>query len=243
MSLQLPERFERNKTESSHKYLKNDDPPNFQKQVGNGQLEKPLATANLKFENVDKIFAQHFVVMKKLTGPTLGLHFMRINSVVIDTTDGLIHLPHLTMQVKTASSETKAKPQPVITDDALTMPPTTAKTITAIVDHPSEWYTKGTVTPLEKFTETANRLFFHSMSTKFDERTAVRVHNATESPYLVKKETQIAGLSVVTPEQSEHIKPVDMAIFSMISQGDPDLTAYLNELLTTNKPEQQKNTF
>ena len=29
--------------------LKNDDPPNFQIQVANGQLEKPLSTATLKF--------------------------------------------------------------------------------------------------------------------------------------------------------------------------------------------------
>ena len=48
---------------------------------------------------------------------------------------------------------------------------------------------------------------------------------------------------MVTPEQSKHIKPVDIAILSMIPQGDPDLTAYLNELLRTNKPEQQDNTF
>ena len=48
---------------------------------------------------------------------------------------------------------------------------------------------------------------------------------------------------MVTSEQSKHIKPVDMAIFSMIPQGDPDLTAYLNELLRTNNPEQQDNTF
>ena len=48
---------------------------------------------------------------------------------------------------------------------------------------------------------------------------------------------------MATPEQSKHIKPVDMAILSMIPQGDPDLTAYLNELLRANKPEQQDNTF
>ena len=70
-----------------------------------------------------------------------------------------------------------------------------------------------------------------------------RVTNTTESPYLIKKHTQIAEFSVVTPEQSKHNKPVDMAFLSMIPQGDPDLTAYLNELLRTNKPEQQKNTF
>ena len=147
------------------------------------------------------------------------------------------------MQVKTASSETTTKPQSVITVEALTIPSTTTKTITAVIDHPSKWNTTGTVTPLEKSTETASLLISHSMSTILDKRIAVRVTNTTESPYLIKKHTQIAEFSVVTPEQSKHIKTVDMAILSMIPQGDPDLTAYLNELLRTNKPEQQDSTF
>ena len=111
------------------------------------------------------------------------------------------------------------------------------------MDHPSKWNTTGTVTPLEKFTETASLLISHSMSTIIDKRIAVRVTSTTESPYLIKKHTEIAEFSVVTPEQSKHIKPVDMAILSMIPQGDPDLAAYLNELLRTSKPEQQDNTF
>ena len=152
-------------------------------------------------------------------------------------------LSHLTMQVKTTSSETTTKPKPVITDEALTIPPTTTKTITAFIDHPSKWNTTGTVTPLEKFTETASLLISHSMSTIIQKRIAVRVTNTTESPYHIEKHTQIADISVVTPEQSKHNKPVDMAILSLISQGDTDLTAYLNELLRTNKPEQQDSTF
>ena len=173
----------------------------------------------------------------------IGLHFMEKNSVAIYTTHGLIHFPHLTMQVKTASSQITTKPQPVITDDALTIPPMTTKTITAFIDHQSQWNTTGTATTLEKFTETASLLISHSMSTMFDKRIAVKVTNTTESPYLIRKITQIAEFSVVTPEQSKHNKPVHMAILSMIPQGDPDLTAYLNELLKTNKPEQQNNTF
>ena len=126
--------------------LKVDDPPIFQIQVANGQVEKPLSTATLKCEIGDNMFAEHFVVMRKLTGPIIGLHFMRKNSVVIDTTHGLIHFPHLTLQVKTASSKITRKPQPVITDEALTIPPTTTKTITAFIDYPSKWNTTGTLT-------------------------------------------------------------------------------------------------
>ena len=164
---------------------------------------------------------------------------MRNNIVVIDTTQCLMHFPHLAKQVEAASSETTTKPQPVIIDDALTILPTTTKTITAFVDHPSKWNTTGTVTPLEKITETKSLLISHSMSTISVKKTAVTVTNTTESTYLINRHTQIAEFSEVTPEQSKHIKPVVMAIRSMIPQSDLDLTAYLR----TNKPEQQKNTF
>ena len=49
-----------------------------------------------------------------------------------------------------------------------------------------------------------------------DQRTAVRVTDTTEPPYLIKKKTQIAEFSVVTPEQPNFIKPVHMAILKMI---------------------------
>ena len=223
--------------------LKIDDPPNFQIQVANGQLEKPTATVTLKFDICDHIFAEHFVVMKILTGPLIGLHFMKHNSVVFDTTHGLIHFPHLTMQVKSASSQASAKPQPVLIHDSITIPQMTTKTITAFVDHSSEWNTTGTVTPVEKFTESASLIISHSMSIITDRKISVRVTNTTQSPYTINENTQIAVFSVVTPEQSKFIKPVDTAILSMIPEGDPDLVTYLTELLRTNKTDQQKNTF
>ena len=235
--------LDRIKQQAPSNILKIDDPPNFPIQVANGQLEKPTAKATLKFDIGDHIFAEHFVVMNNLTGPIFGLHFMKHNSVVIDTTHGLIHFPQLTMQVKSASSQASAKPQPVLIHDSITIPQMTTKTITAFVDHSSEWNTTGTVTPMEKFTEATSLIISHSMSTIFDRKNAVRVTNTTESPYTINKNTQIAEFSVLTPDQSKFIKPVDTAILSMIPEGDPDLGTYLTELLRTKKPDQQNNTF
>ena len=79
------------KEKAPNNILKIDDTPIFQIQVANGQLEKPLATATHKFEIRENIFGEHFVVKSKLTGPIFGLNFMRNNSIVIDTTHGLIH--------------------------------------------------------------------------------------------------------------------------------------------------------
>ena len=168
---------------------------------------------------------------------------MRHNSVVTDTTHGLIHFPYLTMQVKSALSQTSAKPQTVLISDSITIPQMTTKTSTAFVDHLSEWNTTGTVTPVGKFTEAASLILSNSMSTINDRKILVRVTDTTESPYTINKNTQFNEFSVVTPEQSTFIKPVDTAIFSMIPEGDPHLITYLNELLRTNKPDQQNNTF
>ena len=223
--------------------FKINDPPDFQIQVANGQLEKPISTTTLKFDIGDNTFSEDFVVMKNLTGPIVGLHFMRRNSVVIDTTYDLIHFPHLTMQARNAAIKTSAKPQPVLIQDSTTVPPMTTKTITAFVDHSSEWHLTGTGTPVGKFTEAASLLIFHSFLTIISKKTAIRITNKTESPYLIKKNTQIAKFSVATPEQSKFIRPVHTAILSMIPEGDPKLTTYLSELLRTNKPGQQSITF
>ena len=99
------------------------------------------------------------------------------------------------------------------------------------------------MTPVQKFTEAASLTISLSMSTKIDRKKAVRVTNTTESPYTINKNTQIAEFSVVTPGQSKFIKPVDTAILCMIPEGDRDLITYLTELLRTNKPDQQTNTF
>ena len=161
--------------------------------------------------------------MKNLAAPIIGLHFMGHNSVVIDTTHGLVHTTHslihflhLTTQVKSTESETSAKAQVVLIHDSTTVPSMTTRTIGAFVDHSSECNTIGTVTQVGKVTETSRLIISHSISKTIKENIAVRFTNKTESPVSIKKSTQIAEFSVVIPEQSKLMKPVDTAILSML---------------------------
>ena len=96
---------------------------------------------------------------------------------------------------------------------------------------------------MKKFTKAASLIISHSTPTIYDREKAVRVTNTTASPYTLNRNTQTAYFSVVTPEQSKFIKPVDTAILNMIPEGEPDPTTYLSELLRTNKPDQQNKTF
>ena len=99
------------------------------------------------------------------------------------------------------------------------------------------------MTPVEKNTEAAGLLLFHSISIIIDRKIAIRFANTTKTPYTINKKTQIADLSVVTPEQSKLLNSVETAILKIFPEGDPDLTTYLTELLRSNKPDQQNNTF
>ena len=74
-----------NKQKAHANRFKIDDPPNFQIQIGNGQLEKPIATTLPKFDSGDNTFAEHFVLTRILTGPSLGLRIVSYITVVIDT--------------------------------------------------------------------------------------------------------------------------------------------------------------
>ena len=235
--------LDRIEQQATSKILKIDDSPNFQIQVANGQLEKPTATAALKFDIGDHIFAKHFVAMKNLRGPIIGFDFMRHISVVIDTTHGHIHFPHLTRQVKSVSKQTRAKPQVSLLYDCITIPQMTTRTSKAFVDHLSERNTTGTVTPVEKLTETASLMISHLILTIIGRKILVGVTNTKESLYTMNKNTRIAEFSVVRPEQSTFIKPVDTAFLSMLPEEDTDLNTYLTELLKTNKPDQQNSTF
>ena len=66
--------------------LKIDDPPNFQILVANGLLEKPTATATLKFDIGDHIFAEHFVVAQRKPNGKLRLlvDLRKINTLIAD---------------------------------------------------------------------------------------------------------------------------------------------------------------
>ena len=128
--------LDRIKQQAPGNIFKIDDPPIFQIQFANGQLEKPISTVTLNFDIGDNILQIIFVVMKELTEPIIGLHFMRHNCVVIDTRHGPIHFPHMTMQAKSTAVEAGAKPQPFLIHDNTTVPAMTTKTITAFFDYP-----------------------------------------------------------------------------------------------------------
>ena len=81
--------------------VKEMEPPPFELQVPNGDIEAPTKTVLLQFKIGDWNFKETFVVAQRLTGPILGLTFLKNNSAILDVSQGLLHFPHLTFSTAT----------------------------------------------------------------------------------------------------------------------------------------------
>ena len=171
--------LQRFKQQTATKIFKTDDSKNFQRQVENGQLEKPTAITTRKADFGYNIFAEHFAVLENLTGPKFVLRFMRQKNVVIVKARGPICSSHFTTGVKNENYDTSVKPQNVISNDKLIFTPTATKTVISLINYPSEWTTTGVLNRSEKFTKTTRLLILQSMSSVRDKKVEVRVTKTT----------------------------------------------------------------
>ena len=77
------------------------EPPPFKLRVANDDIEDPTRTTLLQFEIGVWNFKETFIVAQRLTGPKLGLTFLKNNSAILDVSQGLLHFPHLTYSIAT----------------------------------------------------------------------------------------------------------------------------------------------
>ena len=66
---------------------------------------------------------------------------------------------------------------------------------------------------------------------------SVHVNNFNDSPYNLKRGTQVANFTVLTPEQMKFVKPIDPVTTWHILQDNPENAAYYaSSLIKSTKP-------
>ena len=72
----------------------------------------------------------------------------------------------------------------------------------------------------------------------------VQISNFLDHPYTLKKGTHIANFSILTPEQTKHIRPVNpTSVRHLLSNSHDDAIHYINSLLKTSKPDEVNETY
>ena len=217
--------------------------PNFQIMVANGQLETPRSTVELKFEVGDIEFHEIFIVMEKLTSPLIGLSFLQRNNTILDMRQGVLNFPFFSMQLKTADHKYTNVMEPICIREVVTIPPNDRHPVLMA----SQLYEDTTVTAIlqpSNITDDGDIAFCAALVTLTNGQVSVHLNNFTDSPYTLKRGTQVATFTVLTPEQMKYVKPIDPVTTWHLLQANPENAAhYASSLIKSTKPEDFKENY
>ena len=218
--------------------------PNFQIMVANGQLETPKNTVELKFEVGDIEFHEIFIVMEKLTSPLIGLSFLQRNNTILDMRQGVLNFPFFSMQLKTADHKYTNVMEPICIREDVTIPPNDRHPVLMA----SQLYENTTVTgilqPSNNLTDDGDIAFCAALVTLTNGQVSVHLNNFTDSPYTLKRGTQVANFTVLTPEQMKYVKPIDPVTTWHLLQANPENAAhYASSLIKSTRSKEVKENF
>ena len=215
-------------------------PPNFQIMVANGQLETPKSTIELKIEVGNIEFHGILIVMEHLTGTIIGLMFLQQNHTVLDMRQGILNFPFFSMQLKTADHRYSNVLEPILNPTEITIPPNDRVLIrTSSLLYPENAVT-GILQSSDLLNEEGDTTFCPALVTLNDGNKSIPVNNFTDHPHKLKEGLHIASFSVMTPEQTKYVKPVDPATTWHLLQNEQEqATHHVSSLVKTKKPSER----
>ena len=192
-----------------HTILNESPPPEFQIMVANGQLEEPIATVELQFEVSDITFREKFIVTTNLTSPLIGLLFLQHNSTILDMRQGILTFPFFSMQLKNEDRTYPNVIEPILNPvDTILQP---GKRTRSWVK--SQIYTENEATeiiqPSPLLENDEDLLICPAISSTQNNKHMAKISIFLDHPYTFKKGTHIAIFSILSPEQTKHIRSVN----------------------------------
>ena len=219
-----------------HTILNEGPPPEFQIMVANGQLEAPIATVGLQFEVGDITFRKKFIDMTNLTSLLIGLLFLQRNSTVLDMRQRILNCPFFSMQMKNEDRTFPNISETILNPAETLLQPGKRNTIRV----KSQIYTDNEATGMIQLSPLLENdedlLICPAPSPTQNNKHMVQFSNFLDHLYTLKKGTLIAIFSILTPEQTKHIRPVNpTSVRHLLKNNHDDAIHYTNRLLKTSK--------
>ena len=227
-----------------HTILNEGPPPEFKIMVANGQLEAPIETVELQFEVGDITFREKFIVMTNLTIPLIGLLFLQRNSTILDMRQGILNFPFFSMQLKNED-----RTYPNVIDPILNPVETTlqaGKRTTIWVKSQIYTYneTTGIIQPSPLLENDEDHLICPALSSTQKNKHMVQISIFLDHPHTLKRGTHIAKFSILTPEQTKNILPVNpSSVRHLLNNSHDHSIHYINSLLKTSKNDEVNETY
>ena len=245
LSSAIPEAdFRKNRLLAPYTILNEGPPPEFQIMVANGQLEAPIATVELQFEVGDLTFREKFIVMTNLTSPLIGLLFLQRNSTLVDMRQGILNFPFFSMELKNEDRTYPNVIEPILNLVETILQPGKRTTIWVKSQIYTDNEATGIIQPSPLLENDEDLLICPAISSTQNKKHMVQISNFLDHPYTLKKGTHMANFSILTPEQTKHIQPVNpTSVRHLLNNGHDDAIHYKNSLLETSKNDEVNETY
>ena len=199
--------------------------------VANGQLEAPISTVEKQLEVGDITFRENFIVMTNLSRPLTGLLFLQRNSTILDMRQGILNFPLLSMQLKNENWTYPNVIEPILHPVETILQP--GKRLTSWVK--SHIYTDneatGIIQPSPLLENDEDLLICPAPSSTQNNKQMIQISNFLDQSYTLKKGTHIKNFSILTPEQTKHIRAVNpTSVRHLLNNNHDDAIHYMNSL-------------
>ena len=212
--------------------------------VANGQLEAPIATVELQFEVGDITFREKFIVMTNLTSPLIGLLILQRNSTILDMHQGILNFPFFSMQLKNEDRTYPNVIEHILNPVETTIQPGKRTTIWVKSQIYTDNEATGIIQPSPLLENDEDLLICPALSSTQNNKYMVQISNFLDHLYTLKKGTHIANFSLLTPEQTKHIRPVNpTSVRHLLNNNHDDAIHYTNSLLKTSKDNEVNETY
>ena len=219
-----------------HTILNGGPPPEFQIMVANEQLEAPIATIELQFEVGDITFREKFIVMTKLISPLIGLLFLQRNSTILYMRQGILNFPFFSMQLKNDDRTYPNVIEPILSPAETILQPGKRTTIWVKSQIYTDNEATGIIQPSTFLENDEDLLICPALSSTQNNKHTVQISNFLDYPYTLKKRTHIANFSILTPEQTKHIRPVNpTSVRHLLNNNHDNAIQYTKSLLEASK--------
>ena len=182
--------------------------------------------------------------MTNLTSPLIGLLFLKRNSSILDMRQGILNLPFFSMQLKNEDRTYPKVIEPILNPAETILQPGKRTTIWM----KSQTYTDNKATGIiqpSPLLENDEYLFIcPALSSTQNNKHIVQISNFLDHPYTLKKGIHITNFSILTPEQTKHIRPVNPnSVRHLLNHNHDDAIHYMNSLLKTSKTDEVNETY
>ena len=196
--------------------------------VANGSLVPTYGTFKATFNIANEKFTETFLLLKTMNQTILGLPFFEKNDICIHPKSRTLKLPNLTLQLTEKihhngkiSAVTPKKNHFLKNNSSISINPNTSEIVKCSL--PNYSYPDGTVAIIEPFAKFENQTGLCVTSAlitiKAKEDISLAILNVLPHKVTVQKNSIIARITILTPEQAEYLQPINPQL----------LTTYFND--------------